>query len=85
MIEWIDWINDNPVQSIGGAAAVALSLLAIIIGVRLAFAALLRRIFVGLRLKKKMEKDNPWMDSNGLAENKLRPMPRKGLFGRRSA
>lgn len=75
-MEWIDWMTVNPVEagSLAGGAAVAL--LVLIVLARLAFAAIGRRLMVGLGLRKKVERENPWATIEDRAAYKLRPEPR---------
>ena len=73
---WFNWSVENPTAAAPAAGGAALAVLLIIIMVRLAFAALGRRLLVGLGLKKKVARENPWATIEDRAGYKLRPAPR---------
>jgi hypothetical protein len=76
MMERLDWMTNNPVQAISLAAGAAVSLIVFIVVVRLSFAALGRRLLVGLGLRKKIERENPWASMQDRVSYNLRPAPR---------
>jgi hypothetical protein len=75
-MEWLDWMTANPVTAISAAAGGAVALLIFIVLVRLSFAALGRRLLVGLGLRKKIERENPWATLDDRAAYGLRPARR---------
>jgi hypothetical protein len=85
LMEWLDWMTDNPTTAIGAAAGVAVALIVFIVVARLAFAALGRRVLVGLGLRKRIERENPWATLEDRAAYGLRPAPRPWWAGRRRA
>jgi hypothetical protein len=74
---WLDWMTNNPAWAIAYAAGGAVTLLLIIVLLRLAFAALGRRLLVGMGLRKKVERENPWATLDDRVTYKLRPMRRR--------
>lgn len=82
---WLDWMTNNPEWAIAYAAGGALALILFIVMVRLAFAALGRRLLVGLGLRKKIERENPWATIEDRTAYGLRPARRSRLmFWRRA-
>lgn len=82
---WFEWSVANPTMAAVAAGGSALLLLAIGIGVRLAFGALGRRLLVGLGVKKKIERENPWATRDDRAAYGLRPAKgSKLMFWRRA-
>lgn len=84
-MEWIDWMTANPETAIGAAVGGAVTLLLLIVLARLAFAALGRRLLVGLGLRKKVERENPWATIEDRTAYGLRPARRsRWAFWRRA-
>lgn len=75
-VEWLNWMTENPVDAGVIAVVSALGFLSLIILARLAVSALGRRLLVGLGLRKKIERENPWATAHDRASYKLRPEPR---------
>lgn len=75
-MEWLGWMTDNPVTAGSAAAGGAVALLILIVLVRLAFAAVGRRLLVGLGLRKKIERENPWATIEDRTAYGLRPARR---------
>lgn len=85
MMEWFDWATENPETATVYACLVALGAVLAIVLVRLAFAALLRRLLVGLGLRKRLERESPWASVDDRVSYKLRPAPRRWWsFGRKA-
>ncbi|MGF7213198.1 hypothetical protein GGE65_007834 [Skermanella aerolata] len=80
---WLDWMTANPAQAIALGTGAALVLLIVIVLARLSFAAIGRRILIGLRLRKRVERDQPWATVDEQVSYGLRPLPRRWWSFRR--
>jgi hypothetical protein len=76
LMEWIDWMTANPGMAVGMAVGGAVALLIVVVAMRLSFAWLGRRILVGLRLRKKVERESPWATLDDRVAFGVRPAPR---------
>lgn len=75
MTEIFDWMVADPMPAIGIGGAAAVALLVLIVVARWTFAAVGRRLRVGLRLAKKVEQESPWASLADRASYSLRPAP----------
>lgn len=75
-MDWLNWMVEKPVEAVVLAAVSALMVLALIVLIRLGLSALGRRLLVGMGLRKKIDRENPWATSHDRASYKLRPQPR---------
>jgi hypothetical protein len=82
---WFNWAVDNPTAAALLAGGAALGLVLFIILVRLSFAALGRRILVGLGLRKKVARESHWATAQDLAEYGLRPPVKRRWYDLRSS
>lgn len=76
-MEWLDWMTENPVEAGAAALGVAAVGLSLVVLVRLAFAAIMRRLLVGMGLRKRLERESPWASVDDRVTYKLRPAPRR--------
>lgn len=84
-MEWFEWSVNNPTMAAVAAGGSALFLVGFLVAVRLIFAAFGRRVLVGMGLRKKMERQNPWATVEDRAAYGLRPVKRSRLaFWRRA-
>ena len=82
---WFTWSVEHPTAAAIAAGSAALGVVVVIVLIRLAFAALGRRLLVGMGLRKKVEKENPWASLDDRVTYKLRPAPRRwGQLGRKA-
>lgn len=84
LMEWIDWMTNNPEQAASAAVGGSIALLVFIVLARLAFAALGRRLLVGMGLRRKTERENPWATIDDRTAYGLRPARRRwwAVWGR---
>jgi hypothetical protein len=85
MMEWIDWMTAKPVEAISLAAGAAVALLLFIVLVRLGFAAMNRRLLVGLGLRKKIERETHWATAKDRTDYGVRPPIKRAWYDIRSS
>jgi hypothetical protein len=73
---WFTWSVEHPTAAAVAAGSAALGVVLVIVLIRLAFAALGRRLLVGMGLRKKVERENPWASLDDRVTFKLRPARR---------
>lgn len=76
-MEWLDWMTEKPVEAGAAALGMAIVGLALVVLVRLAFATIMRRLLVGMGLRKRLERESPWASVDDRVTYKLRPAPRR--------
>ena len=82
---WFNWMVENPTAASIAALSAAAVVLLIIILLRLAFAALGRRVLVGLGVRKKVEQESHWATAKDRAEYGMRPPVKRKWYDLRSA
>jgi hypothetical protein len=70
---WFQWTVDHPIAAATSAGAVALGVLLLIVVLRLLVAALGRRVLVGMGVRKKVERENPWATAQDRTAYGMRP------------
>jgi hypothetical protein len=85
MTEWLGWMTDNPTSAAIAASGAAIGLVTGIVATRLIFAAIGRRVLVGLRLRKKVARESPWSTLDERVAYGLRPARRRRWAIRRRA